>query len=104
MIVYATDNGTPRLTGSNNITIYVTDVNDNSPVFLRTYHATISEETHIGSVVFRLTAYDRDEGKNAALTFSILSGNINEDFRIDSTSGYLFTNRSLDRERTSRYM
>ena len=48
-------------------------------------------------------ASDADSGVNGQIDYSILSGNQNEAFIIDSVRGILATNTVLDREITSSY-
>ncbi|XP_006777093.1 PREDICTED: protocadherin beta-17-like [Myotis davidii] len=67
------DLGTPRLETQHNITLLVSDVNDNAPAFTQTaYTLTLRENNspalHIGSV----SATDSDAGANAQLTYSLL--------------------------------
>ena len=60
----------------------------------------VSEAVAIGTNILRLKATDKDGNR---LTFSIKSGNIENTFAIDKTSGELSTNASLDRERIPFY-
>lgn len=48
-------------------------------------------------------ASDADSGENGQIEYSILSGNINEAFILDSVRGILATNVLLDREITPSY-
>lgn len=48
-------------------------------------------------------AYDADSGANGQIEFSIMSGNHNDVFILDSVRGILTTNAMLDREITSSY-
>ena len=49
-------------------------------------------------------ATDEDEGLNAALKYTIVSGNDNGDFSINPNSGALSAVKSLDYERNSLYI
>ncbi|CAI9737407.1 protocadherin Fat 4-like [Octopus vulgaris] len=86
--------------GFNTVVIIVTDVNDNTPVFLNnSYTFTISENRPKMTPVGKLDATDADEGSNAALNFRIfymLQGPA--DFVMDSGSGIISTKKELDRE------
>ena len=74
--VVAYDGGTPVQTATTEVTITVTDVNDNSPIFFPAAYASIlSEATSNNSVVLVLTATDRDHGTNADLRYQITAGN-----------------------------
>lgn len=98
------DNGSPRLRDKVKINIYVNDVNDNAPKFLRTpYKAQISEGSPVGTQVIRLYTSDADEGLNGDVFYSIAGGNEDGRFEIDEATGQIVLARSLDRESTSRY-
>ena len=49
-------------------------------------------------------ASDADIGVNAAFQFSILSGNVDDSFSIDSDTGVLSTSKPLDREQRDSYI
>ncbi|XP_006777091.1 PREDICTED: protocadherin beta-2 [Myotis davidii] len=71
--ITVTDLGTPRLETQHNITLLVSDVNDNAPAFTQTAYTLFLRENnspalHIGSV----SATDSDAGANAQLTYSLL--------------------------------
>ena len=56
------------------VVIYVTDVNDNRPRFLRdSYVFYLSENESLGTVVGRVTATDADVGRNADLSYKFTS-------------------------------
>ncbi|XP_039176466.1 cadherin-23 isoform X10 [Crotalus tigris] len=82
----------------------VLDINDNDPVLLNLpMNLTITEISPIFSFVTRILARDADSGRNALLTFSITAGNRDNAFYINSTTGIVYVNRPLDRERVSEY-
>ena len=71
--ITVTDMGTPRLKTEHNITVLVSDVNDNAPAFTQTSYTLWVRENnspalHIGSV----SATDTDAGANAQVTYSLL--------------------------------
>lgn len=52
LILAARDHGTPTRQGTSTVTITITDINDNSPVFSPSqYFGTISEDASSGSFV-----------------------------------------------------
>ena len=56
--------------------LYVEDINDNPPVFEPLAEPVrVSESAIIGSLVHVIQATDADCGTNAAITYSIFSGN-----------------------------
>jgi len=69
--VIATDQGTPQLSGTANVHITVTDVNDNKPRFLQSnYGKSIFENVRPGTRVLQVSAVDDDEGSNKAIIYS----------------------------------
>ncbi|XP_074147718.1 protocadherin beta-4-like [Sminthopsis crassicaudata] len=104
-----TDLGYPRLKTEHNITVFISDVNDNPPVFTQTAYTLYLRENnspalHIGSV----SAYDKDEGANAKLTYSLLTPET-EDLplfsyiSVNSDNGHLYVLKSLDYETTKAF-
>uniref|UniRef100_T1I617 Cadherin domain-containing protein n=1 Tax=Rhodnius prolixus TaxID=13249 RepID=T1I617_RHOPR len=95
-----TDNGITRLKDKVKVNVYITDVNDNAPEFLRTpYKVQISEGSSVGTQVLRVFT-DADEDLNGDV-FYTLSGEMKR-FTIDETGQIL--SKMLDRETTSRYV
>ncbi|XP_013367580.1 PREDICTED: protocadherin beta-7, partial [Chinchilla lanigera] len=69
--ITVTDLGTPRLQTQHNITVLVSDVNDNAPTFTQSSYTLFVPENnspalHIGTI----SATDRDSGTNAQVTYS----------------------------------
>ena len=93
----AMDRGTPPKSSITHLLIYINDVNDHKPEFEQDrYTVSISETIPVGSFVANLIATDGDSGINAELTYSIVSGNNNDWFKIDTTSGLVTTSSLLD--------
>ena len=72
--------------------ISVIDYNDNAPKFTQdVYNVTIQEDIQLGTVILRVSANDRDTGKNAEVTYKFSSRQTEVDFlsiyRISNTSG-----------------
>ena len=79
--------------------VYILDLNDNAPQFAKNgFISFVKETADINDVILRVGALDRDAGENAVLRFSIISGNSDGYFDIDSATGDIFVNRSLDLE------
>lgn len=98
LTVVAEDGGMPPRSSSVSVTIHIIDENDNPPKFNNeTFSFYIPENEAPDSYVGRLTATDRDVGRNAELTFSIATSQ--SDFSIDPKSGFIKTLRYFDRER-----
>ncbi|NXV11750.1 CAD23 protein, partial [Cepphus grylle] len=104
LTIAAQDRGVPPLSSTILVGIRVLDINDNDPVLLNLpMNLTLSENAPISSFVTRILARDADQGPNALLTFDITAGNKENAFYINSTSGIIYVNRPLDRERVAEY-
>lgn len=100
-----TDNGVTRLKDKAIVNIYIADVNDNPPEFLRTpYKVQISEGSSVGTQVLRVFTMDTDEGLNGDVFYTLTSGNDEGKFTIDETTGQITVAKILDRETTSKYV
>lgn len=100
----ASDMGVPRRSSSLILTIYVHDVNDNSPVFDQlSYEITISEGEPVNSRFFRVQASDKDSGVNGEISYDIIEGNGEKRFGI-FPDGQLYIKAELDRETQSHYV
>ena len=75
--VAATDQGVPSLTGRANLTLYVTDINDQAPYFTANYTASIMENASLGMLVLTVSALDDDVGDNAVSTYRYVLVQVN---------------------------
>ncbi|NWX92287.1 CAD23 protein, partial [Nothoprocta pentlandii] len=104
LTIAARDRGVPPLSSTMVVGVRVLDINDNDPVLLNLpMNLTLSENAPVSSFVTRILARDADQGPNALLTFDITSGNSEKAFYINSTTGIIYVNRPLDRERVAEY-
>ncbi|KAM9193151.1 protocadherin-23 [Mergus octosetaceus] len=86
------------------VTILIQDVNDNVPKFEQScYRASVWEGQTAKTDIIQIFATDLDSGLNGETEYSILSGNENATFLIDSARGILATNTILNHENTSSY-
>ncbi|XP_021249506.1 protocadherin-23, partial [Numida meleagris] len=86
------------------VTVLIQDVNDNVPKFEQSsYKASVWEGQTPKTDVIQIFATDLDSGLNGETEYSILSGNENAAFLIDSAQGTLATNTVLNHEDTSSY-
>ncbi|KAL8560434.1 hypothetical protein ACOMHN_067314 [Nucella lapillus] len=88
----ARDGGLQPLTGTLNVHINVTDVNDNPPRFSKqSYSYSVVENAPVGTVIGRMVATDLDGGMNARITYSFSStahrSKLQDLFAIDSETG-----------------
>uniref|UniRef100_A0A8C5X3K6 FAT atypical cadherin 4 n=1 Tax=Malurus cyaneus samueli TaxID=2593467 RepID=A0A8C5X3K6_9PASS len=86
------------ITGDAVVNITVKDLNDNSPHFL-SYEVTILES----EPVLRVSASDVDEGVNGLIHYSVIKGNEENQFAIDSSTGQVTLVGKLDHEATASY-
>ncbi|KAF1637736.1 Protocadherin-23, partial [Eudyptes chrysocome] len=86
------------------MTVLIQDVNDNVPKFQQSYYkASVWEGQSPKTDIIQVFATDLDSGLNGETEYSILSGNEDARFLIDSARGILATNTVLDHENTSSY-
>ncbi|XP_037908128.1 fat-like cadherin-related tumor suppressor homolog isoform X10 [Hermetia illucens] len=105
LIVIAKDQGTPAKRNYAKIIITVHDHNDHAPEFTsKIVQGKVFETAAIGSQVVQLYAIDRDIGKNAKITYSIVSGNIGNVFDIDPIMGSITVAKELDINSMPEYM
>uniref|UniRef100_A0A8C6T609 Si:dkey-22o22.2 n=1 Tax=Neogobius melanostomus TaxID=47308 RepID=A0A8C6T609_9GOBI len=103
VVVEARDGG--GLKGTGTATILVTDVNDHPPVFTQdSYSAQMSEDLAVNSELLVVSATDLDSGENAAVTFSIVDGDDDRKFLIETNKtnqrGVLKLKKKIDFEKT----
>ena len=99
LVVIAKDGGVPPMSSTATVSVYVADKNDNAPVFdfpsefNNTIH--ISNKAPVGYIITKVQAYDRDYGRNGNLSYIILTGNEEEVFHMDPSSGTIAVNKDL---------
>eukprot|EP00118_Oscarella_pearsei_P008850 m.47602 g.47602 ORF g.47602 m.47602 type:complete len:5714 (+) comp33810_c0_seq1:99-17240(+) len=104
LVIVAADRGVPSLTARELVTIHVSDVNDNSPVFAQSQHfSQIYETVLIGTPVVAVQATDADAGSNADLVYTFSSADSSVPFDIDRNTGLIFVLKSLDAGQQSIY-
>uniref|UniRef100_A0A8C0QRS6 Cadherin domain-containing protein n=1 Tax=Chelonoidis abingdonii TaxID=106734 RepID=A0A8C0QRS6_CHEAB len=102
--ITATDKGSPPLSTQKTILLQISDINDNAPVFENpSYTAYVPENNPSGASIFSVKASDRDLDRNARVTYSILSSNLEEVplssyISINSQTGAIYAQRSFDYE------
>ncbi|XP_054840802.1 protocadherin Fat 2-like [Eublepharis macularius] len=101
LILTAADKGNPIRSGTVQIRVAVTDVNDNAPVFSASlYEVNVVENIPKGSRVLTLNATDDDEGINSKIKYSFrkVSDKASKIFRLDSSTGQISVTGNLDYE------
>ncbi|KAM6924076.1 protocadherin alpha-5-like isoform 5-T5 [Xenentodon cancila] len=107
LLLTALDGGKPSKSGSLNITVTVSDVNDNSPVCEKQkYTITIQENAPAGTFLLTVNASDSDEGMNGEIEYSLkskLRGAPPLPFSLNSRTGKLTVSGRLDYEEKHFY-
>ncbi|XP_068174112.1 protocadherin-16-like [Antennarius striatus] len=101
LVVKATDSAhdvSQRHCGSVTARVYITDENDNPPVFSSPTAVSVMEDQPVGFVALYVMARDADQGENSRVTYSIQAGNSRGTFRLNSNTGSLSIFKPLDRE------
>uniref|UniRef100_A0A673U7R4 Cadherin EGF LAG seven-pass G-type receptor 1 n=1 Tax=Suricata suricatta TaxID=37032 RepID=A0A673U7R4_SURSU len=106
LLVEANDQGRNPgpLSATATVHIVVEDENDNYPQFSeKRYVVQVPEDVAVNTAVLRVQASDRDQGQNAAIHYSIVSGNLKGQFYLHSLSGSLDVINPLDFEAIREY-
>ncbi|XP_054840765.1 protocadherin beta-16-like [Eublepharis macularius] len=108
--ITATDQGSPRLTSITIISVQISDVNDNAPVFEKpAYEMQIRENNIPGLLIGSVHADDLDTERNAKVVYSLLPGKVSDQpvssyVSINSETGNLYAIRSLDYEQIKDFL
>ncbi|XP_059482643.1 protocadherin-like wing polarity protein stan isoform X3 [Neocloeon triangulifer] len=108
LLVVATDMApvAERKSSSATLLIKVLDDNDNYPQFTeKTYSVLVPEDINWSQnpIIGSVKAEDADQGANAALRYSIIGGNTQGQFSMDSLTGEVALVKALDYETTRQY-
>ncbi|XP_030594767.1 protocadherin gamma-A5-like isoform X33 [Archocentrus centrarchus] len=102
--VTCSDEGVPSLSSSVTLTLQISDVNDNAPVFERTsYEAYIIENNTPGLSIFIVKATDADWNQNARVSYILEDSSVNgvpvsSYVSVSADSGVIHAVRSFDYE------
>ncbi|XP_067054992.1 protocadherin Fat 4-like [Acropora muricata] len=104
LIVMARDKGTVPYMDFGTVEVNIRDRNDNEPFFKTNYGPFKLKENQVPYVtVGKVYAEDQDVGKNAEITYSVIGGDSDNQFDVNSTTGEIFTRKPLDREKIEVY-
>ena len=100
LTVVASDNGNPRLSSSASVRVSIQDINDNEPIFERTfYNATLKENERVGLCFLKVSAKDPDCGINSVVSYKIgEAANMGRRFKMNPNSGEICLASQLDYE------
>ncbi|XP_073685644.1 protocadherin gamma-A12-like isoform X41 [Garra rufa] len=107
--ITATDGGSPPLSTSMTIHLFVSDVNDNPPVFVQqSYSAYINENNKPGTSVCSVSANDPDWRQNGTVLYSLVPSEINgipasSFLSINGDTGVIHAVRSFDYEQFRKF-
>ncbi|NXE42703.1 PCDGA protein, partial [Ptilorrhoa leucosticta] len=107
LVLRASDGGDPARTGTARIRVTVLDANDNAPVFSQAeYTVRVPEDVPVGYVLVTVTATDADEGLNGHVKYSFKKKKkpSSQIFHLDSETGAITLQRSLDFEEGDAYL
>ncbi|XP_034037004.1 protocadherin beta-16-like isoform X2 [Thalassophryne amazonica] len=102
--VTCSDEGVPSLSSSVTLTLQISDVNDNAPVFDKSsYEAYIVENNTPGLSIFTVKATDADWNQNARVSYILEDSSVNgvsvsSYVSVSADSGVIHAVRSLDYE------
>uniref|UniRef100_A0A672QNQ3 Protocadherin-16 n=1 Tax=Sinocyclocheilus grahami TaxID=75366 RepID=A0A672QNQ3_SINGR len=106
LVVHAMDSASDpnqRLWGSVTARVFVTDENDNAPIFSSPTAVSVMEDQPVGFVLLYVIARDADQGENGQVSYRIQSGNTAGRFGLSPNSGSLSILKPLDREEQESY-
>ncbi|XP_059378010.1 protocadherin gamma-A2-like isoform X3 [Carassius carassius] len=108
--ITAIDEGSPSFSANKTLTLKISDVNDNAPVFQRqSYTAYVMENNSPGVSVLSVKAHDKDSGNNARISYFlediIVNGVSASTFiSVNAESGEILAVRSFDYEQTKEFI
>ncbi|XP_026095429.1 protocadherin gamma-A5-like isoform X9 [Carassius auratus] len=108
--ITAIDEGSPSFSTNKTLTLKISDVNDNAPVFQRqSYTAYVMENNSPGVSVLSVKAHDKDSGNNARISYFlediIVNGVSASTFiSVNAESGEILAVRSFDYEQTKEFI
>ncbi|XP_069619836.1 protocadherin gamma-B1-like [Ranitomeya imitator] len=108
--IIATDRGSPPLSSTRVLTLDISDVNDNPPIFSKsTYVAYVPENNLPGASIFSIQASDPDTGDNARIIYTISSAitetpSMTSYLSINIETGVLYAQRSFDYEQNKEFI
>ncbi|XP_064874642.1 protocadherin beta-16-like isoform X19 [Oncorhynchus nerka] len=107
--VTCSDEGVPSLSSSVTLTLQISDVNDNAPVFERSsYEAYMIENNTPGLSIFTVKARDADWNQNARVSYILEDSSVNgvpvsSYVSVSADSGVIHAVRSLDYEQINDF-
>uniref|UniRef100_A0A8C1Y4W5 Cadherin domain-containing protein n=1 Tax=Cyprinus carpio TaxID=7962 RepID=A0A8C1Y4W5_CYPCA len=107
--ITAIDEGSPSFSTNKTLTLKISDVNDNAPVFQRqSYTSYVMENNSPGVSVLSVKAHDKDSGNNARISYfleDILVNGVSAStfISVNAESGEILAVRSFDYEQAKEF-
>ncbi|XP_053497631.1 protocadherin beta-16-like [Ictalurus furcatus] len=107
--VMCADEGSPSLSSSVTLSLQISDVNDNAPVFEKSsYEASILENNSPGLSIFTVKARDADSKQNARVSYILEESSVNgvpisSYVSVSADSGIIHAVRSFDYEQIKHF-
>ena len=106
--IVASDNGSPRQSGSVLINIAVTDRNDNAPVFMSSnYTVNVNENAAVREPILTVSAIDRDINDNGQVLYKLgsrVTQDIRDHFQIGETDGKIYLTQPVNFETKNKFV
>ncbi|XP_052011313.1 protocadherin gamma-B1 isoform X25 [Apodemus sylvaticus] len=102
--ITATDSGKPSLSTKTCVTVHITDINDNAPVFHQaSYLVHVAENNPPGASIAQVSASDPDLGSNGLISYSIIASDLEPKalssfVSVNQDSGVVYAQRAFDHE------
>ncbi|XP_053497629.1 protocadherin beta-16-like [Ictalurus furcatus] len=109
IVVVCADEGTPSLSSSVTLSLQISDINDNAPVFEKnSYEASILENNSPGLSIFTVKARDADSKQNARVSYILEESSVNgvpisSYVSVSADSGVIHAVRSFDYEQIKHF-
>uniref|UniRef100_A0A8C9WC04 Protocadherin gamma-C5-like n=1 Tax=Scleropages formosus TaxID=113540 RepID=A0A8C9WC04_SCLFO len=107
--ITAVDEGSPPYSTNKTVTLKLSDVNDNAPLFKqKSYSAHVLENNAPGASIFAVSATDADSGNNAHISYFLVDKDISgvtasSYISINAENGVLHAVRSFDFEQIKEF-
>ncbi|XP_075131602.1 protocadherin alpha-4-like [Leptodactylus fuscus] len=97
VIIEAKDHGSPSLSGTASLTVFIQDQNDNSPQILPSlFTGEVWRSAQVGHVVTKVKAFDLDSGYNAWLRYEMIFISNTSIFRVELYTGDIIVSRTIE--------
>ncbi|KAG8579329.1 hypothetical protein GDO81_010816, partial [Engystomops pustulosus] len=97
VVIEAKDHGSPSLSNTASLTVFIEDQNDNSPQILPSlFSGEVWRSAQVGHVVTKVKAIDLDSGYNAWLRYEMIFFTNTSLFRVELYTGDIIVSRTIE--------